>query len=528
MKNPTSDRLIEEIQHAVGDLLRSALDTSQREILSRLSAGLDTVSRNSRELTARNEELLIQAERAVEERDAVLEAIGQWVLIYDAEGRVIRANRAAKERMNRDIIGLSREMLIRRVSFRYPDGRAVSVEDLPSTRAARGEIVRNEKMEIVDSKGETYHVRVSSSPLIFDNRLFVTISVLQDCTEDVLTIRKLDEERARLSAIIESVPEAIVVVDEDSRVRMANPVADSIYGWHIRIGEEHASHADLHICYPDENPCAPADLPLIRSVRHGEVIRGMELPVLRPDGGKREVLANSAPITDSAGRRIGAVAVVQDITERKEAERALRSSEERFRGIFERAGFSIVLADTGGRIVRANPAFQKILGYGADELEGVNIGDLTHPDDLTEALTHFRETLAGEHEIDHLEKRYLAKDGRTVWGRLATSLLRDPGGEIRYVIGMIEDITDRKAYETLRSRAFEQIEQNMEQFAILGDHVRHPLQVILARADLMEDTETAEKIRGQVLRINGIVKQLDRGWVESRLIREFLRRNEMA
>lgn len=68
----------------------------------------------------------------------------------------------------------------------------------------------------------------------------------------------------------------------------------------------------------------------------------------------------------------------------------------------------------------------------------------------------------------------------------------------------------------------------MEQFAILGDHVRHPLQVIMARADLMEDEETAASIREQVRRINAIVRQLDRGWVESHAIREFLRRNDLA
>jgi len=68
----------------------------------------------------------------------------------------------------------------------------------------------------------------------------------------------------------------------------------------------------------------------------------------------------------------------------------------------------------------------------------------------------------------------------------------------------------------------------MELFAILGDHVRHPLQVIMARADLLGDAEAAASIREQVQRINTLVKQLDQGWVESRAIREFLRRNDLA
>jgi len=82
--------------------------------------------------------------------------------------------------------------------------------------------------------------------------------------------------------------------------------------------------------------------------------------------------------------------------------------------------------------------------------------------------------------------------------------------------------------DIMRRQAYEQIQQNIEQFAILGDHVRQPLQVILGMADLADDARMSEKIREQVERINGIVKQLDEGWVESRDIREFLRRNELV
>jgi signal transduction histidine kinase len=92
---------------------------------------------------------------------------------------------------------------------------------------------------------------------------------------------------------------------------------------------------------------------------------------------------------------------------------------------------------------------------------------------------------------------------------------------------MVGDISDRKMVEALRSEAVNRIERNIEQFAILADHIRQPLQVLLARADLMDDEETAEKVREQVRRIDGYIKDLDRGWIESRKIREFLQRHEM-
>ena len=64
------------------------------------------------------------------------------------------------------------------------------------------------------------------------------------------------------------------------------------------------------------------------------------------------------------------------------------------------------------------------------------------------------------------------------------------------------DITERKQNEHLRRQAFEQIERNIEQFAVLGDHIRQPLQVILGRAELLDDEKTAAIVRAQVERIN--------------------------
>ena len=86
-----------------------------------------------------------------------------------------------------------------------------------------------------------------------------------------------------------------------------------------------------------------------------------------------------------------------------------------------------------------------------------------------------------------------------------------------------EEIFQRKLIEGQKREAYEQIEKNIEQFAILGDHIRNPLAVIVGLADLTEGT-AAEKILSQAKMIDGIIDQLDRGWIESEKVREFLRR----
>jgi PAS domain-containing protein len=145
------------------------------------------------------------------------------------------------------------------------------------------------------------------------------------------------------------------------------------------------------------------------------------------------------------------------------------------------------------------------------------------PDDLP-----MQKAAATGQPMEQVEFDLVFDDG-TVRHLLGNAVpLRDENGRTHGAVGAFIDITGQKFHDAIRQQAYAQIEHNMEQFAILGDHVRHPLQVILARADLLGDDEAAKSIREQVRRVNDIVRQLDEGWVESRAIREFLQRNEMG
>ncbi|MDD1660401.1 MAG: hypothetical protein LUQ62_04255, partial [Methanomicrobiales archaeon] len=86
-----------------------------------------------------------------------------------------------------------------------------------------------------------------------------------------------------------------------------------------------------------------------------------------------------------------------------------------------------------------------------------------------------------------------------------------------------QEILARRLYEEQKRKAFEQIERNIEQFAILGDHIRNPLTVIVGLSDLIQDT-AARKILDQAKIIDGIINQLDQGWIESEKVREFLKK----
>ena len=132
------------------------------------------------------------------------------------------------------------------------------------------------------------------------------------------------------------------------------------------------------------------------------------------------------------------------MTERKQAEEALRESEERFRSTFENAPVGMAHVGLDGRWLRVNDTLCEITGYSRKELLAKTFGDITHPDDLEKSWARVQSLLAGELSTYSMEKRYLRKDGSLVWVEITISLRRDAEGRPLYLIGAIEDITDRK------------------------------------------------------------------------------------
>jgi len=126
---------------------------------------------------------------------------------------------------------------------------------------------------------------------------------------------------------------------------------------------------------------------------------------------------------------------------------ALRENEERLRAIFNQAAVGITVTSLDGHFLDVNRKCSEILGYSADELRGLTLSAITHPDDLTDTTAAIGELLAGSRPESFLEKRYLRKDGSAVWSLTTVTLLKDAAGQPQRLIGVIEDITPRKRAE---------------------------------------------------------------------------------
>ncbi len=118
--------------------------------------------------------------------------------------------------------------------------------------------------------------------------------------------------------------------------------------------------------------------------------------------------------------------------------------EERFRTTVDQAPVGISHTDIEGRWLYVNQRLCAIVGYSREELLQRSFADITHPDYLAENLALERRLLAGEIENFSMEKQYIRKDGGPVWVKVTVSLVRDAEAHPTYVIGIVEDITEKK------------------------------------------------------------------------------------
>jgi PAS domain S-box-containing protein len=145
--------------------------------------------------------------------------------------------------------------------------------------------------------------------------------------------------------------------------------------------------------------------------------------------------------------------------DRRQAETALHQSEELFRTTFEQAAIGISFSTLSGRFTHFNQQWCEIVGYEEEELWELTTQDITHPDDAVIELELTEKLLAGEISDYSLEKRYIRPDRSIVWVNLTASLIYSPLDEPRYLISMMQNISDRKQAEIERQQAEQQLQQ---------------------------------------------------------------------
>ncbi|MCK9276629.1 MAG: PAS domain S-box protein [Methanoculleus sp.] len=216
------------------------------------------------------------------------------------------------------------------------------------------------------------------------------------------------------------------------------------------------------------------------------------------------------------------VHIIESALDRKQSEYIFRESENLYQIVLDAITDAVTVVDTGLTLLLANDAFIawcEELGL-ATNVVGKN---------LFTVLPFLPSSVRQQYERVVRTGRPLTSERSFRFGDRTVTLreMRIPiieQGEVARIITVARDISAQKEIEDLKSKAYTQVERNMEQFALLADHIRNPLQAIMGRAELIDDAEATEKIRQQVQRINTIIDQLDERWAESRKLSMFWRK----
>src|SRR5574341_1409045 len=283
---------------------------------------------------------------------------------------------------------------------------------------------------------------------IFPASLTTTLSevggepVIFSMVQDISERKEADEILRKLFYAVEQSPNSIVITNTDGSIEYVNPRFTQVTGYSFGevIGQNPRILKSGHTS-PDGYK------EMWETITAGKEWRGVFLN-RKKNGDLFWESASIGPIRNGQGEITHFVAVKEDISGLKQVQDELRASEERFRRTVELAGAGITHVTPDGRFRLVNDRFCQITGYSREEILGLSVKDITHPDDMEADGQYVRQVEKGDTTTRSLEKRYIRKDGETVWVNLILSAIRNARGEPESFIGIVEDISERKRMET--------------------------------------------------------------------------------
>jgi diguanylate cyclase (GGDEF)-like protein/PAS domain S-box-containing protein len=259
-----------------------------------------------------------------------------------------------------------------------------------------------------------------------------------------LELSSLGEREERFRQIAENVREVFFMISaQTDEILYISPAYEKVWGRSCESLYENPE-SWLGAIHPEDSLQALATLET--QFRTGDEFHE-EYRIVRPDGTIRWIWVRAFPITDALGEVNRFVGIAEDITDRKQAEEAMRKSEEQFRLTFEMAPIGMAITTLDGKLERVNQSLCDALGYTKEELLQLTFAQIGHPEYVELGVALEKKLLQGQESNFQIEQRYLAKDGKIVDALLKVVVVRDEYGNALHFNNQIVDITERKKME---------------------------------------------------------------------------------
>ncbi len=392
-----------------------------------------------RDVTAERQ-YLQEIEKRKNVLDAILEFSPAGIMLADKECIITEVNRLQSEFLKIPVDEiLGKKLQPQQWGVLDKEGGFLSFERMPLYRAIKsGKSILDEEY-IFRQDGAERIFALSAAPILDkEGQITGGITLWRDITEQKKTSKSLEARERQFRSLFEFHRAVMLLVDPDSgQIVDANESAARFYGY-------------------DRNTLKSMKIPQINQLAKDQVFREMEsltrkeeghfiFPHRLKSGEIRWVEVYSSPIRFE--KKILLFSIIHDITERREAERNLNASEQRFKGIFNNAAIGIMQTDKGHVLTAVNDEMCAMLGYTREELVGKSVREITYPDDLELSAAIRSRIEQGEVDKITYEKRYVHQDRSPKWFSVTVSAVRDERGVLTGTVGTAQDISDRKRVE---------------------------------------------------------------------------------
>ncbi len=396
-------------------------------------------------------------------RKELIESIPGAYYLLDVEGRYVDWNA-----YQRDVVVGKQEHEMANffaINTVHPDDRARVLEK--QKNIIKYDVEESEEVRILIHGGpEIRWYRISGKKILINGETFF-LGIGSDIND-----RKIAEEAAlknsedRFRKLFEGHSSVMLVIDKSGKIINANPAAAIFYGWTVE---------ELKMMRTDQISMSSIES-VIDNINQTNISEAKRLSGIhkRADGSSRDVEIKINTIVIDGKELL--YAIINDITERKQAEEALRKSERNFRTITEQMAEVLIVVDLHGTVTYASPVSEKMFGYLPDELIGRPFTEYLSEEHVPEALAIFNNIVINQVDEKVFEFQFKHKNGSRLYGEVHVRFYHDH--EFHGIIGLIRDITESKHNEMMRLQYEQELKESQQFLASIYDEVNHSIFVV--------------------------------------------------